>query len=77
MAARTHHTPQHVIEPEGRKWHVYTRPVRVFVGTFARLCDAMDEAERREQEHETQRTGPMTEAEANKLLYKIITGEEA
>jgi len=53
--ARTHFTEHHMVEPEGRKWNLYRRFKRAekgpFVaGPFARLCDAMDAAEKAEQE---------------------------
>jgi hypothetical protein len=47
--AKTHYTPHHKVEPEGRKWNVYTRPVGSFLGTFDRLCDAMDAVEVQEK----------------------------
>ena len=73
MPARTHYTEFHKIEPEGRKWHLYTRPVGSFVGTFGRLCYAMDAA--LEAEEKRHPSPPKTEAEANALLARIISGE--
>ena len=52
--ARTHYTEMFIIEPEGRKWNLYRRLKRekgsFAAGPFTRLCDAQDEAARREDE---------------------------
>jgi hypothetical protein len=61
MAARTHFTEHFIIEPDGRKWDIWARmghrlhPEKgAFVaGSFTRLCDAMDAAEKAEQERAT------------------------